>query len=54
MTRVRSLVMVKITACQFLQGSDAMLSVIDRFEIVEAQLFGQLACIDPLTLAAFF
>jgi hypothetical protein len=31
-----------------------VLAVVDRLEIVEAQQFGQLACIDLVTLAAFF
>jgi uncharacterized protein YfeS len=44
----------QITAGQFLQGSDAILPVIDRLEMVEAQQLGQLAGIDLVTLATFF
>ena len=35
----------QITAAQLLQGSDAVLSVVDRLEMVEAQQFGQLSCV---------
>ena len=44
----------QITAGQFLQGSDAILPVIDRLEMVEAQQLGQLAGVDLVTLATFF
>ena len=44
----------QITARQLLQCSQAVLSVIDRLDFVHVQLFGQLACIDPITLAAIF
>jgi hypothetical protein len=52
MTRVRSLVMGQITARQLLQRSQASFSVMDRLELLHAQLFGQLARIDPVTLTA--
>jgi TolB-like protein len=44
----------QITAHQLLQGSYPVLSVIDRLQLVEVQQFGQLACIDAVTLVAFF
>jgi site-specific DNA recombinase len=44
----------QITARQLLQCPDATLSVIDRFEIIEAQQFGQLAGVNLVPLAAFF
>jgi hypothetical protein len=42
----------QIAARQLLQRSQAVLSVIDRLKLVHVQLFGQLARIDPVTLAA--
>ena len=44
----------QITAHQFLQSSYAVLAVIDRVELVQVQQFGQLACIDAITLVAIF
>src|SRR5258708_20077206 len=44
----------QITARQLLQSSYPVLSVIDRFEMVEAQQFGQLAGVKLVTLAAIF
>jgi site-specific DNA recombinase len=44
----------QITARQFLQGSQAVLPVIDRFDPLHIQQFRQLVGIDPITLAAIF
>ncbi len=44
----------QITARQLLQRSQAVLSVVDRFNLVHVQLFSQLARIDPVTLTAVF
>src|SRR6266851_6967278 len=44
----------QITAHQFLQGSHAVFAVIDRLQLVQVQQFGQLACIDAITLVAIF
>src|SRR6266446_4549903 len=44
----------QITARQLLQSSYPALSVIDRFEMLEAQQFGQLAGVNLVTLAALF
>jgi hypothetical protein len=54
MTGVTSLVDRQITTRQLLQGSDVMLSVINRFEMIEAQQLGQLAGVNPVALATFF
>ena len=42
----------QITAGELLQGAYAVLSMVDRGEIVAAQELGQLPSIDPVTLAA--
>src|ERR1700740_2646150 len=42
----------QITARELLQGAYAVLSVVDRGEMVAAQELGQLPSIDPVTLAA--
>ena len=42
----------QITAHQFLQGSQTVVSVIDGVEMIEPQQFGQPARIDPVILAA--
>src|SRR5258708_27120737 len=44
----------QITARQLFQSSSPALSVIDRFEMLEAQQFGQLAGVNLVTLAALF
>jgi len=43
----------QITAHQFLQGSQAVVSVIDRAQLVVVQQFGQLAGVHPVILVAF-
>jgi hypothetical protein len=43
----------QITAHQFLQGSQAVVSVIDRAQLVVVQQFGQLPGIDAVILVAF-
>src|SRR6202795_5254262 len=53
-TRATSPLIVTLTARQFLQGSYAMLSVIDRVELVQVQQFGQLARIDAVALVPNF
>src|SRR5258708_37927221 len=45
---------VQITACQFFQCAQALLSVIDRFKMVATQQLSQLARIDSITLTTVF
>ena len=42
----------QIAAHQFLQSSHSVFTVIDRLELVAAQQFGHLPCIDAVTLVA--
>src|ERR1019366_4063071 len=44
----------QITACQFLQGPYAILSVVDRAELVQVQQVSQLASIDAVALVPGF
>src|SRR5271165_208156 len=45
---------IQITACQFFQCAQALLSVIDRLKMVATQELSQLARIDSITLTTVF